>query len=166
MKFRVLHNFSCPNNATPTCVNGSDGATPDHGTLVQSGTKLYGLTSAGGQFGLGTIFSYDLSKKKFKVLRSFGPASTNDGQNPFGSLLLNGNVLYGTTRLGGPSGNGTVFQINTDGTAYARVHNFAGGTADGANPIDDVILLNNTLYGMTEAGGKCNNGVIFAIALP
>ena len=165
-KIKVLHHFACPQNATPTCIDGSDGATPDHGTLVQSGTTLFGLTSAGGKFGLGTIFSYDLSKKKFKVLRSFGPASTNDGLNPFGSLLLNGNVLYGTTRLGGPSGNGTVFQINTDGTAYARVHNFAGGTADGANPIDDVILVNNTLYGMTEAGGKCNNGVIFAIALP
>jgi len=165
-KIKTLHNFTCPNNATPACINSSDGATPDHGTLVQSGTKLYGLTSAGGQFGLGTIFSYDLSKKKFKVLRSFGPASTNDGQNPFGSLMLNGSVLYGTTRLGGPSGNGTVFQINTDGTAYARVHNFAGGSTDGANPIDDVTLVSNTLYGMTEAGGKCNNGVIFSIPLP
>jgi uncharacterized repeat protein (TIGR03803 family) len=165
-KIKTLHHFACPQNAIPTCIDGSDGATPDHGTLVQSGSKLYGLTSAGGKFGLGTIFSYDLSKKKFKVLRSFGPASTNDGQNPFGSLMLNGNVLYGTTRMGGTFGMGSVFQINTDGTGYARVHNFSGGTADGANPIDDVILVNNTLYGMTEAGGKCNLGVIFAIALP
>jgi uncharacterized repeat protein (TIGR03803 family) len=168
-KIKTLHDFSCPNNATPACINSSDGATPDHGTLVQSGTTLYGLTSAGGKFGLGTIFSYDLSKKKFKVIRSFGPASTNDGQNPFGSLMLNGGVLYGTTRLGGNAGLGTVFQINTDGTGYARLHNFLGGTADGANPIDDVILVAgtpNTLYGMTEAGGKCNNGVIFSIALP
>jgi hypothetical protein len=64
---------------------------------------------------------------------------------------------------------GTVFQINTDGTGYARVHNFSGGNSDGANPIDDVILVSgtpNTLYGMTEAGGKCNIGVIFSIALP
>ena len=168
-KIKTLHTFTCPMNAAPLCINKIDGASPDHGTLLLSGTTLYGLTTAGGKFGLGTIFSYDLSKKKFAVMRSFGPASTNDGQNPFGSLMLNGSVLYGTTRLGGNAGLGTVFQINTDGTGYARVHNFLGGTADGANPIDDVILVPgtpNTLYGMTEAGGKCNNGVIFAIALP
>ena len=168
-KIKVLHHFACPNHATPTCVDKIDGATPDHGTLLLSGTTLYGLTTAGGKFGLGTIFSYDLSKQKFKVLRSFGPASTNDGLNPFGSLILNGSVLYGTTQNGGNKGKGTVFQINTDGTGYARLHDFAGGSADGANPIDDVILVTgtpNTLYGMTEAGGKCNNGVIFAIALP
>jgi uncharacterized repeat protein (TIGR03803 family) len=165
-KIKALHHFACPQNATPLCIDKIDGATPDHGTLVQSGTTLFGLTSAGGKFGLGTIFSYDLSKKKFTVLRSFGPNTTNDGQNPFGSLMLNGNVLYGTTRLGGSSGLGSVFQINTDGTGYARVHNFSGGNGDGANPIDDVILVSNTLYGMTEAGGKCNNGVIFSIPLP
>ena len=168
-KYKVLHNFRCPGNSTPMCIDASDGATPDHGTLLLSGTTLYGLTTAGGKFGLGTIFSYDLNAKKFTVLRSFGPASTNDGLNPFGSLMLNGSVLYGTTRLGGNAGLGTVFQINTDGTGYARVHNFLGGNNDGANPIDDVILVPstpNTLYGMTEAGGRCNNGVIFSIALP
>ena len=168
-KIKALHHFACPKAAAPLCIDKIDGATPDHGTLVQSGSTLFGLTSAGGKFGIGTIFSYDLSKKKFKVLRSFGPTSTNDGQNPFGSLIVNGSVLYGTTRLGGSSGMGTVFQINTDGSAYARVHNFSGGTGDGANPIDDVIFVGgtpNTLYGMTEAGGKCNNGVIFSIPLP
>ena len=168
-KIKTLHHFACPNNATPTCVDKIDGATPDHGTLVLSGTTLYGLTTAGGKFGVGTIFSYDLSKNKFKVLRSFGPNTTNDGLNPFGSLMLNGSVLYGTTQSGGNKGKGTVFQINTDGTGYARLHDFAGGTADGANPIDDVILVSGTsnmLYGMTEKGGQCNLGVIFSITLP
>jgi len=165
-KIKNLHDFACPKNAVPLCIDKNDGATPDHGTLLLSGTTLYGLTSVGGKFGLGTIFSYDIGKKKFAVLRSFGPASTNDGQNPFGSLMLNGSVLYGTTQNGGNNGLGTVFQINTDGTGYTRVHNFAGGNTDGANPIDDVIIVNNVLYGMTEKGGQCNNGVIFAIALP
>ena len=165
-KFKVLHAFSCPLDATPTCVDASDGASPDHGTLVQSGTTLYGLTTAGGQFGLGTVFSLSLNgNNEFTVLHSFG-GDLNDGRNPFGSLLLNGATLYGTTNAGGTLGMGTVFQINTDGTNYARVHDFAGGTSDGATPIDNVILVNNTLFGMTEAGGECNHGVIFAIALP
>jgi uncharacterized repeat protein (TIGR03803 family) len=165
-KLKTLHNFSCPQNATPSCIDSSDGATPDHGTLVQSGTTLFGLTTAGGKFGMGIIFSQELTgKKKFKVLHSFANGA-NDGQNPFGSLMLNGSTLYGTTRLGGNQNLGTVFQIDTSGNNYARVHDFQGGNSDGAHPIDDVILVNNTLYGMTEAGGKCNNGVIFAIALP
>lgn len=165
--FTKLHDFSCPGtNSAPACINKNDGATPDHGTLVQSGTTLFGLTSAGGKSGLGTIFSYELTQKKFIVLHSFGPNTTNDGLNPFGSLILNNTTLYGTTRLGGTFTSGTVFQINTDGTGYARVHDFQGGTFDGANPIDNVILVNGVLYGMTEAGGKCNLGVIFSVTLP
>ncbi len=161
----TLHTFTCPHGAEPGCMSNGDGASPDHGTLVQSGTKLFGLTTAGGQNGAGIIFSFNVSKMRFTVMHSFG-GSTNDGENPFGSLLLDGSTLYGTTRAGGSKGLGTVFQINTDGTGYARVHDFQGGNSDGANPVDDVILVNNTLYGMTEAGGKCNNGVIFSIALP
>jgi uncharacterized repeat protein (TIGR03803 family) len=34
------------------------------------------------------------------------------------------------------------------------------------NPIDNVILVDNTLYGMSEAGGLCGNGAIFALQLP
>jgi uncharacterized repeat protein (TIGR03803 family) len=165
-KFKVLHAFACPLDATPTCVDPTDGASPDHGTLVLSGTTLYGVTTAGGASGVGTVFSLSLNgNNEFTVLHDFG-GDVNDGRSPFGSLLLNGTTLYGTTNGGGTKSMGTVFQINTDGTNYARVHDFAGGTTDGANPVDNVILVNNTLYGMTQAGGQCNHGVIFAIPLP
>jgi uncharacterized repeat protein (TIGR03803 family) len=79
-------------------------------------------------------------------------------------LLLNGTTLYGTTRNGGSKGNGTVFQIDTDGSNYARLYDFQNGN-DAQNPIDNVILLDNTLYGMAEAGGLCGDGAIFAIDL-
>src|SRR5260370_5191902 len=165
--FTKLHVFACPGaNAAPACADSTDGASPDHGTLVQSGTMLFGLTTAGGKNGLGTVFSYDLNLKKFTVLHSFGPASTNDGQNPFGSPMLMASTLYGTTRFAASSILCTVFQINTDGTNYARIHDFHGGTADGANPIDDVILISGSLYGMTESGGTCNLGTIFSVVAP
>ena len=80
-------------------------------------------------------------------------------------MLLNGTTLYGTTQTGGSKNNGTVFQINTDGTGYTRIYDFQNGT-DAKNPIDNVILLDNTLYGMTEKGGLCGDGAIFAITLP
>ena len=165
-KFKILHNFACPGNSMPTCKDKKDGATPDHGTLVQSGTTLFGLTTEGGKDGDGTLFSIGTDGKHFTILHSFGPsASTNDGQNPFGSLTLNGTTLYGTTQLGGAKNNGIVFQINADGTGYARVYDFQNGN-DGMKPIDDVLLLDNTLYGMTEKGGTCGEGALFAIALP
>ena len=164
-KFKVLHNFRCPGNSTPTCIDKSDGATPDHGTLVQNNSTLFGLTTYGGKFGNGTLFSIHTDGTHFKILQHFGKPNTNDGINPYGSLLLDGTTLYGTTRIGGSKGNGTVFEIDTSGSSYARIYDFQNGS-DAKNPIDNLILLNNTLYGMAEAGGSCGDGAIFAIALP
>ncbi|MDO8431802.1 MAG: hypothetical protein Q7S58_05260 [Candidatus Binatus sp.] len=163
--FKTLHSFTCPKNAVPGCISKKDGASPDHGNLVQSGGTLYGLTTFGGKFGAGVAFSILTTGKKFKVLHSFGKAGSNDGQHPYGSLLLVGTTLYGTTRDGGKLNLGTAFQINTDGSAFARIHDFSG-KPDGANPIDNVILVGGSLYGMTTVGGKCDFGAIFAIQLP
>jgi uncharacterized repeat protein (TIGR03803 family) len=147
------------------CTNSNNGATPDHGTLVQSATTLFGLTTFGGQYGNGTLFKIHTDGTNFKILQQFGKPGTNDGINPYGSLLLNGTTLYGTTRLGGSKGNGTVFQINTDGTGYDRIWEFQA-SPDAAKPIDNVILVDNTLYGMTESGGVCGNGAIFSLVPP
>ena len=164
-KYKVLHNFNCPGSGFPMCVNSSNGATPDHGTLVQNGTTLFGLTTFGGKYGNGTLFSIHTDGTHFKIVQQFGKPGTNDGINPYGSLLLNGTTLYGTTRLGGSKGTGTVFQINTDGTGYDRIWEFQA-SPDGAKPIDNVILVDNTLFGMTEAGGTCHNGTIFSLVPP
>src|SRR5262245_34229495 len=52
-----------------------------------------------------------LEAQVFTILHSFqGP----EGANPSG-LVLSSNTLYGTTFNGGPSGNGTVFELSTDG---------------------------------------------------
>jgi uncharacterized repeat protein (TIGR03803 family) len=164
-KYKVLHHFACPNSGAPMCIDGSDGATPDHGTLVQNNSTLFGLTTMGGKYGNGTLFSIHTDGSHFKILQSFGKAGTNDGINPYGSLLLDGTTLYGTTRLGGSKGTGTVFRINTDGTNYDRIWEFQGAP-DASKPVDNVILVDNTLYGMTEVGGQCGNGAIFALMPP
>jgi uncharacterized repeat protein (TIGR03803 family) len=57
-----------------------------------------------------------------------------------------------------------VFRIGADGSSFSILHSFAGNP-DGQKPIDNVILLNNTLYGMTVFGGTSNEGTIFAIPL-
>jgi uncharacterized repeat protein (TIGR03803 family) len=162
---KTLHSFACPKSTAPFCNSNKDGATPDHGNLVQVGATLYGLTTFGGKNGAGAIFSILTTGKKFKVLHSFGKTGSEDGQHPYGSLMLSGATLYGTTRDGGKDGDGTVFQIGTSGTGYSRLYDFSG-TPDGANPLDNVILVNGSLYGTTTVGGKCGFGSVFALQLP
>jgi uncharacterized repeat protein (TIGR03803 family) len=143
----------------------SDGATSDHGYLVQSGDHLYGMTTDGGHHDDGVIFKIKTDGHSFQLLHKFGETH-HDGKNPYGSLLLVGDTLYGTTANGGDNDLGTVFLINTDGHNYQRLYNFGGKTnnGDGSKPIDNVILVNGWLYGMTTEGGAHNQGTIFKVS--
>ena len=143
----------------------SDGATSDHGYVVQSGHHLYGMTTNGGHHNDGVIFKLNLDDQSFQLLHKFGETH-HDGKNPYGSLLLVGDQLYGTTANGGDNDLGTVFVINTSGNNYQRLYSFGGKTnnGDGAKPIDNVVLINGWLYGMTTEGGAHNQGTIFKVS--
>ncbi len=100
--FGVLKNF----------MNGPDGANPQVG-LVLSGSTLYGVTWHGGVSTNGTVFRINTDGTGYAVLKSFSATVSNinsDGACPSGLMMYNG-VLYGTTRSGGSSGNGTVFSL-------------------------------------------------------
>jgi uncharacterized repeat protein (TIGR03803 family) len=143
----------------------SDGATSDHGYVVQSGDHLYGMTTNGGHHDDGVLFRIKTDGSSFELLHKFGETH-HDGKNPYGSLLLVGDQLYGTTANGGDNDLGTVFVINTSGNNYQRLYSFGGKTnnGDGAKPIDNVILVNGWLYGMTTEGGAHNQGTIFKVS--
>ena len=143
----------------------NDGAFPDS-DLTLNGTTLYGTASSGGAFNRGTIFSYDTATTAFNVLYSFG-GIPNDGQTPDAGLTLVGSTLYGTTDAGGSlATGGTIFSINTDGSGYQIVHNFAGAFTDGGSPQADLLLVGSTVYGTTLSGGGSGGGTIFALAVP
>ena len=78
-----------------------------------------------------------------QVLYSF--ASPSPGQSPNCRLTQGADgVLYGTARIGGSGGGGTVFKLNTDGTGFTVLKSFQlnpNGTAtpDGARPHGGVI---------------------------
>jgi uncharacterized repeat protein (TIGR03803 family) len=95
------------------------------------------------------------------ILHAF-TGGTGDGQNPAGSLLLSGSTLYGMTFTGGSGSNGTLFQVQTDGTDYDLTHSFLSGPNDGRNPNGSLIQSGATLLGMTLAGGA-GEGTIFQI---
>ncbi|MGC9944451.1 MAG: choice-of-anchor tandem repeat GloVer-containing protein [Verrucomicrobiota bacterium] len=140
---------------------GSDGTSPCAGVIL-SGNTLYGTAIGGGTSGEGTVFAVNTNGTDFTVLHSFTGGA--DGGGPFCSLILSGNILYGTAQSGGIWNHGTVFAVNTDGTGFATLYNFTGGN-DGAEPAADLILSGNTLYGTTVYGGSSSNGTVFSIEL-
>ncbi|HKT87402.1 MAG TPA: choice-of-anchor tandem repeat GloVer-containing protein [Candidatus Sulfotelmatobacter sp.] len=109
-KLTVLHSF----RGFPT-----DGSDPQ-GTLIQATDgNFYGTTILGGAFsvqgcqvgGCGMVFKITPTGK-LTMLHSF---SSGDGSSPFAGLMQAADgLLYGTTGLGGSTGNGTVFSLSLD----------------------------------------------------
>ena len=149
--FTLLHEF----------IGGLDGSKP-YGSLILSGSNLYGMTNAGGDSGYGTVFKIHVDGTGYTQLHVFS-GGTIDGENPFGDLILSGSTLYGMTWRGGDSGYGRIFKIQTDGSGFAPVHEFAGGSADGGLPEGSLILSGSTFYGMTMGGGDNSDGTVFEI---
>ncbi len=138
--------------------NDTLGSTPK-GSLLLSGGVLYGMTSVGGAYNLGCVFSVNKNGTGYKDLHDF---NDTNGSNPQGSLIISGNILYGMTFYGGKNFYyGNIFSIQTNGTCFKDLHDFAD--TDGANPAGDLTLSGNTLYGMASGGGANNEGVIFSI---
>ena len=118
--------------------NGTDGSDPIGGLTIDAAGNLYGTTLRGGTNGDGTVFEVPytvggsmpvyttLEAPEIEpILPNGGYASTpivlasldgTDGTAPSGALLLDGQGnLYGTTSQGGANGDGTVFQVATNG---------------------------------------------------
>jgi uncharacterized repeat protein (TIGR03803 family) len=78
----------------------------------ESFSSLYVVTRGGGSGGCGTIFSYDLSSAKYRLLYSFSCGA--DGAYPEAPIISDvtyGGLYYGTTSAGGTAGDGTVFSF-------------------------------------------------------
>jgi len=153
----VLHSFG----------DGSkDGRTPYGGLVRDKAGNLYGTTYEGGGIGCvdgcGTVFKVDTTGTE-TVLHSFA-GGTTDGCFPYAGLLLKAGYLYGTTQACGASSYGTVFRLSTSGKETI-LHNFAGGTADGANPLYGSLLMDTkgALYGVAQYGGTSNQGVVYKL---
>lgn len=168
--------FSIPvGGGTSSLVYSFSGGTADgsqpRGSLVVSGTSLYGMTYYGGTNNMGTVFSASTNGGPETVLYSFAGSATGDGQNPSGatgSLILSGSTLYGVTGGGGDrSGDGVVFSVPITGGTDTILHTFNPvGTNDGLNP-QGLLLSGTTLFGTTYGGGLgsryTGDGVLFSL---
>ncbi|MHB8521299.1 MAG: choice-of-anchor tandem repeat GloVer-containing protein, partial [Limisphaerales bacterium] len=139
----------------------AEGNTPAAG-LVLSGTTLYGTTQFGGNGGNGTIFKVNTDGSGFSTLHPMLSAAS-DGAFPQSIMVLSGSTLYGTASGGGPSGFGTVFSMNTDGSGYTVIKYLAGPPTEGRNPVGGLLLSGGVLYGTTASGGSSDFGTVFKI---
>lgn len=159
--FQVIHTF-----------NGSNGANPMGGLLSDGSGNLFGTTSAGGDFGFGTIFQLTPvgdGTWTETILYSF--QGSPDGNQPHGNLLRDsaGN-LYGTTALGGygnGDGMGTVYELSPTGNSWTEkvIHRF-GQYTDGYVPMAGLVMdSRGTLYGTTVFSGAGGlRGGVFELA--
>jgi MYXO-CTERM domain-containing protein len=99
--YALLHSFT----------SNPDGSSP-FGSLVVSGSTLYGMTNAGGAHGVGSMFKVNTDGSGYVVFGSFAGGAA-DGSYPRGALVASGSTLYGMTVQGGSTSNtGTVFKID------------------------------------------------------
>jgi uncharacterized repeat protein (TIGR03803 family) len=151
-----------------------DGSFPRAGLVYVKGA-LYGTTSGGGNAGCygcgknpgdGTIFKITKSGTEKLVYEFKG--YPKDGAVPYGQLLYQNGVFYGTTQSGGANcavshGCGTIFSITPSGkerVLYSFLPN------EGAFPVAGLIEVNGTFYGTTPTGGAYNQGVVFSFSAP
>jgi uncharacterized repeat protein (TIGR03803 family) len=159
-------------------LGSDDGAYPG-AVIFGAAGNLYGITTDdGGNTVGGTVFQ--LTPKEhgtwtFATLYNFCSLKyCRDGGAPVGGLTFDsaGN-LYGTTEEGGEYADGVVFELTptTKGLWNEKVlHQFVGGSYDGAVPLGGVTFdSNGRLYGTTLRGGRtegsCDHGcgVVFKL---
>jgi len=152
---KVLHTF----------IGGSDGSYPVAGLIADAAGNMYGTTRYGGVNASGTVFKLTPSGGTWNESVIYSFAGGNDGSSPAAALIMDkaGN-LYGTTRLGGPAGAGTVFELSPSGNSWteAVLYSFTGG-ADGGSPQGALTLRAGSLFGTTPGGGALGNGAVFRL---
>lgn len=153
-KFTIIHDF---NNSW------SYPFTNPQGSLLLSENTLYGMTSRGGRYDCGCVFGICADGRNYHVILDFSDLAPSGPRNPNASLTLVGDTLYGMTPYGGLYGRGTIFSVNKDGTGYVCLVDFGGPVSTGEYPYGSLILVENTLYGMTCEGGQYGYGCIFSI---
>ena len=110
--------------------------------------------------GCGTIFKITTSGKE-SVLYSFVGGS--DGEYPQAGLTNVGGTFYGTTELGGASGNGVIFAlVNKTGPEFV-LYSFGSGS-DGEYPAAALTNVSGTLYGTTLYGGASGDGTVYSFS--
>jgi uncharacterized repeat protein (TIGR03803 family) len=150
-KETILHSFR----------GAPDGAGPTAGLISDGKNNLFGTTAFGGRYGRGSAFIISPSGQ-LTIIHNFGDV----GHQP-NSLMLYGNILYGTTFSGThPAQYGTAFELQNTPSGYAAeiLHEFGLPTGrDGSIPSSGLTLIKGKFYGITQEGGEDGGGTIYEL---
>ncbi len=130
-----------------------------YSALFESSTgTLYGVAYAGGLYGYGTMYKFDINTNIFTKLHDFNDTA---GGYPVGQLVEASNgKIYGVTSTG-IMGPGIIFEYDTTSSQFTTPYSF--GSAEGGMPNCGLLAAsNNLLYGATTTGGASGYGTIFS----
>ena len=157
--YEIIHDFS-----SQSADEGGSG--PAGNVMEASDGKLYGVTTAQGARGGGTIFRLNRDGTNFEVLHAFGREDHSDGQTPQDKLIEGADgKLYGVTQYGGSFEAGTVYRINKDGSNFQLLHEFNYESTNGYWPESALLWgSDGVLYGTLAEGEEEEDlGKIFKI---
>jgi uncharacterized repeat protein (TIGR03803 family) len=143
-----------------------DGSEPVAALIQSANGVLYGTTLQGGLNNFGTIYKLNTNGLGYQVIHH---CENSLGIQPVSQVIQgSGGALFGTFSLGGPSGNGLAFRLNTDGTGFTVLRAFTGLDGDGMQPYSPLLLgSDGAFYGSTFLGGGYStngaNGTIFKL---
>lgn len=163
----ILHSFSGPDGANPTCALVLNHPTTSSTPATLYGTTLRGGKTTAGYFNMGTVFHISTTGAGFHVMHVFTGAP-NDGAFPYaGVIFINPKVLAGTTLLGGQFKQGTTYLITIAGGPTTITHSFMGlsvaGAVDGAHPYARLLQYapGFVMGTCSVAASTANDGCVF-----
>jgi uncharacterized repeat protein (TIGR03803 family) len=158
--------------------SGSGGACPGENpvALVQAGDgNLYGITDAGGgATGFGNVFMVSRAGTFFNLANFTGANGACPGRVPNCLILGHDGNLYGSTAHGGTCTIGAIFAVHPADGSVANLYDFSPWfsqgqqpelNSTGAEPIANLVLSGDSLYGATNAGGLGGLGTLYSVAL-
>ena len=141
--------------------NGTNGAFPERGLVLDAHGNLFGTVPFGGANGQGAVYELAAGSRTITTLASFN--GTN-GDRPESDLVLDahGN-LFGTTQFGGANGQGTVFKLAAGSNTITTLASFHGTNGD--QPTGSLVRdAHGNLFGATAFGGANGQGTVFKLA--
>lgn len=161
----IIFSYDPSASAYTKLINFDDGEgiNPSGSPIQSKDGKLYGMTTYGGNYGPGVIYSLDPSTSIYTKVYDFDLPS---GGVPSGNLVQTSDgKLYGMTTLGGSSNAGAIFSFDPSSATYIKLLDFdetTGGSA-GGSPLGSLIRASNgKFYGMLPAIRASSDGDIFS----
>lgn len=125
-----------------------------YSNLIQAKNgNLYGTTLYGGEFNMGTVYTYDFSSDSIRTIASFNGLN---GQSPMGELIqISTGEFFGMTTTGNSSGDnsqkGVVYEIDITNDSIIHRADFERNTTGYGSSGGFIEGNNGKLYGLSRS---------------